>query len=123
MNELPETQCGYVCRRSGGASLRRPPLFHELHSPPGALSGSHSREEEKTHVFNRGRGKVAILKYAHCIFFFFKRGREGERGRNINVQLPLVHSQLGTWPTTQAGALDWESNQPPFGSQASTQST
>ena len=32
-------------------------------------------------------------------------GREKERKRNINVWLPLIHLQLGTWPVTQACAL------------------
>ena len=43
--------------------------------------------------------------------FFFKiylvldkRGREGERERNINAWLPHTH-QWGTWPATQACAL------------------
>ena len=44
-------------------------------------------------------------------------GREEERERNINVWLPLTRPLLGTWPATQACALDWESNQQPFGSQ------
>ena len=60
------------------------------------------------------------------IYFNFRQmGREGEREgeRNINVWLPLMHPLLGTWPTTQACALDWELNQQPLGSQASTQST
>ena len=41
------------------------------------------------------------------IYLFLERGegREIERERNISVWLPLVHSQLGTWPTTQANAL------------------
>ena len=30
---------------------------------------------------------------------------EKERGRNINVWLPLAHPLLGTWLTTQACAL------------------
>ena len=30
---------------------------------------------------------------------------------------------LGTWPATQACALDWELNRQPFGLQAGTQST
>ena len=43
-------------------------------------------------------------------FFFKKRfysflkrgeGRKKEEERNINVWLPLVHPQLGTWPATQ----------------------
>ena len=34
-----------------------------------------------------------------------------------------MRPQPGTWPATQACALDWESNWQPFDSQASTQST
>ena len=37
--------------------------------------------------------------------------------------LLLTCPLLGIWPATQACALDWESNQWPFGSQAGTQST
>ena len=39
--------------------------------------------------------------------YFLERGerREKERERKINVWLPLVCPQLGTWPTTQACAL------------------
>ena len=36
------------------------------------------------------------------ILFIF---REGKRGRNINVWLPLVHPLLGIWPATQAWSL------------------
>ena len=39
------------------------------------------------------------------LFIFRARGREGERGGNINVWLSLVCPQLGTWPTTQSCAL------------------
>ena len=39
------------------------------------------------------------------------------------MRLSLTHPLLGTWPTTQACACDWESNWRPFGSQAGTQST
>ena len=52
---------------------------------------------------------------------FLERGREGERERNIIVWLPLTCLLLGTWPATQARALDWELNQRPFGSQTGTQ--
>ena len=38
-------------------------------------------------------------------------------------QLPLVCPQLGTWPATQACALDWELNQRPLGLQANPHST
>ena len=37
--------------------------------------------------------------------------------------MPFVLPLLGTWPATQACALDWESNWQPFDSQASAQST
>ena len=58
-------------------------------------------------------------------YLFLERGEgwEKERERNVNVCLPLAYPLLGTWPATQAGALDWELNWRPFGSQASTQST
>ena len=39
------------------------------------------------------------------LFIFGEREREGERERNIDVWLPLVCLQLGTWPATQACAL------------------
>ena len=34
-----------------------------------------------------------------------EEGKEKEKGRNINVWLPLTCSLLGTWPATQACAL------------------
>ena len=42
------------------------------------------------------------------IYLFLERGegREKERERNINVGFPLMHPQLGTWPATQARALN-----------------
>ena len=41
-----------------------------------------------------------FLKILFILFF-----REGEKERNTNVCLPLVHPLLGTWPATQACAL------------------
>ena len=59
------------------------------------------------------------------LFIYFqiegKGGRKKER--IINVRLPLTHPLLGIWPATQACALHWESNWPPFGSQSHAQST
>ena len=48
-----------------------------------------------------------LLFLKDFIFLFLERGegREKERKRNINVWLPLARPLLGTWPTTQAGAL------------------
>ena len=42
------------------------------------------------------------------IYLFLDRGegKEKERERNINVWLPLNIPLLGTWPTTQASALN-----------------
>ena len=59
------------------------------------------------------------------IYLFLERGEgwEKERERNITVWLPLQCPLLGTWPATQACALDWELNRQRFGSQAGTQST
>ena len=53
--------------------------------------------------------------YAHLFFkrlyLFLQRGREGEReGEKHQCVFASQIPQLGTWPTTQAGALDWESN-------------
>ena len=46
-----------------------------------------------------------FLKIFYLFIFRERGGREKERERNINVWLPLEHSQLGTWPATQACAL------------------
>ena len=48
--------------------------------------------------------------FKKILFVYFQR--EGKRGSNINVQLPLAHPQPGTWPTTRACALtgSWTSN-------------
>ena len=56
-------------------------------------------------------------------YLFLDRGREGERERNISVWLALVCPLLGTWPATQACALNWELNPWPFGLQVDTQYT
>ena len=45
------------------------------------------------------------------------------RGRETSMSGRLLRPLLGTWPTTRACPLDWESNQQPFGSQAGAQST
>ena len=58
------------------------------------------------------------------IYLFLERGREKEdRERNSSVWLPLACHLLGSWPTTQASALDWESNRLPCDLQAGMQST
>ena len=54
--------------------------------------------------FTVKRIKISLKDF---IYVFLERGegREKERGRNINVWLPLVCPLLGTWPATQACAL------------------
>ena len=64
-----------------------------------------------------------FLKKFFKDFILRERGKERERERNTNVWLPITRPPLQTWPATQACALDWESNQRPFGSQDGTQST
>ena len=68
---------------------------------------------------------LALIFLKDFIYLFLERGegREKEKDRNSNVWLPLVCPLLGTWPPTQACALDWELNRQSFGSQAGTQST
>ena len=66
-------------------------------------------------VVTRAPPAFLAMEWGFFAFFFFKdfiylfpeRGEVGEeeRERNINVWLPRVHSQLGTWPATQACAL------------------
>ena len=57
---------------------------------------------------------VFVFCLIHSPFFFKRQEREKERERNINVWLLIVHPLLGTRPSTQACALDWESNWQPF---------
>ena len=60
--------------------------------------------------------------FSEFFFLIFRgEGKEKVRKRNISVWLPLVCPRLRNWPVTQACALEWESNQQPFDSQASTQ--
>ena len=57
----------------------------------------------------RGQAKCRVLHiffFLKILFIFRQRGREGEREGNINVWLPLTCPLLGTWPATQACALN-----------------
>ena len=44
-----------------------------------------------------------LFIFKDFIYSFLERGEDKER--NINVQVPLMHPILATWPTTQACAL------------------
>ena len=48
-----------------------------------------------------------FLVFKTFVYLLLKRGerKEKERERNISVWLPLMHSLLETWPSTQACAL------------------
>ena len=50
---------------------------------------------------------LLIVTYLFELFYFIFRGEgtEEERGRNINMWLPVTRPLLGTWPSTQACAL------------------
>ena len=50
---------------------------------------------------------IRHLFFIKILFIYvLERGREGEReGEKLTVWLPLTHSPLGTWPTTQTCAL------------------
>ena len=61
--------------------------------------------------------KYKLIKYFLTVAFsvyysFIFREKKGgkKRERKVNLWLPLVYPLLGIWPTTQAFALDWESN-------------
>ena len=64
---------------------------------------------------------MQLVQINICILFFTFLKIYFLEERNINVWLPLVRPLLGTWSATQTCALDWESNQQPFDSQAGTQ--
>ena len=49
--------------------------------------------------------QILCLFFKKVLFINFQRGEERERERNINVWLPLMCHQLGTWPATQVCAL------------------
>ena len=58
------------------------------------------------------------------IYLFLEKVREGEgAGGKHQCMVAFCMPPPGTWPTTQAYALDGELNRQPFGLQAGTQST
>ena len=65
-----------------------------------------------------------VYFFRFYLFIFRQREREGEeRKRNIDVWLPLTHPATGDLAHNPGMCSHQESNQQPFGSQASSQST
>ena len=62
---------------------------------------------------------ILFFKDFIFIYLFLERGKGKEKGRNINVWLPLAQDLACNWGMCP----DWESNWWPFGLQAGTQST
>ena len=83
----------------GYKMLKIPGLYLPSQFPSFLFSFLHS-------LYPHPRTCLFILFYFLKILFMLRgEGREKERERNINVWLPLVHPQLGTWPATQAFAV------------------
>ena len=57
---------------------------------------------------------VLFFFFLRFYWFIFREGEGREKERNIKVWLPLVHPLLGTWPTTQACALNRNWTRDPF---------
>ena len=64
----------------------------------------------------------SLFSKKYFISLFLERGK-GERERNINVWLPLTHPPTGDLACNPGVCPNQESNQLPFGLQASAQST
>ena len=56
-------------------------------------------------------------------YLFLERGEGRKRGRETSMRGCLSHTPTGHLTCNPGMCPDWESNQWPFGSQASTQST
>ena len=65
--------------------------------------------------------KIYLFIYLFiCLFIDRREGREKEKETSMCGHLLCTLNQ-GTWPSNQAHALDWESNQQPFTLHASVQ--
>ena len=64
-----------------------------------------------------------VFYFKDFIYLSLERGGEKERERNINVWLPFTCPPTEDLACNPGICPDWELNQRPFGSQASTQST
>ena len=109
---------------------RQVPLIRCLFHTKFTLNSKNIRD--RNNILNKYTPMSNCLNLFHIFFFFydfiylvFREGKGGrKRGRETLLCGCLSHIPYwGTWPTTQACTLDWESNQQPFGSQASSQST
>ena len=64
-----------------------------------------------------------LKRFVYLLMFRWRGREEKERERNINMWEPLKSPLLGNMAHNPGICPDWESNQQPFGSQASAQST
>ena len=65
---------------------------------------------------NPSKAFLFLFKKILFIYLFLERGegREKEKERNINVWLPLMRPLLGSWPATQACALNGDQTREPL---------
>ena len=66
---------------------------------------------------------VCFLKKRFYLFIFRERGKEGEKGEKHHSVFASCTPPTGALACNPGMCPDWELNQRPFGSQASTQST
>ena len=82
-------------------------MLGRIHSHPGpyAAHGPQVGHPREVDCFTLG---IYLFIFKDFIYLFLERGegREKERERNVNVWLILTFSLLGTWPATQAYALN-----------------
>ena len=105
--------CHLRCQREeklqewkGKDSLSFVQVLRKIHCPYLDLAFFITKPEKSLHL------SFFFFKYFIYLFLERKEGREKERERNINVWLPLVCPQLGTWPATQTCSLtgNWTGN-------------
>ena len=104
-----------VCVRESDTDLLFHPLMHLLFDSclcPDRVQTSTlaHRDDALTNWTTQSGLNFIFIFLKDFIYLFLREGKRGrKRERNINVWMPLMRPLLGTWPATQACALDWES--------------